>query len=397
MTKACLVLLAIIQPLASTDAASQERRSKTGAMIDRTGDFLIALFERPLRPDFATVAPGSGIGAGLTLNPRCPGSWCVDAGAVATVRRYWGAQGRLDFTARTTHVAAYSEIRDMPKLDFFGVGSASAESDRTVFGMKDRLFGILAEQRLVAWLTVSARAELLSPEVGAGHSSDLASIETRFDDADAPGLTRQPDFARYQAGLLLDIPSPNTQALNQGGALSAAYSLYADRDLESYSFRRLDIEARQSFRLPGELRRLTLHGRYSTTEATSGNTVPFYLMPTLGGFQLAHGSWEQAIGSDGTLATLRGFTNYRFRDRHALLLQAEYRMPVWGPIDLSVFADAGKVAGRRAELDLSHLRRDFGVGLSLMRGAATAARFDAAFGGGEGSRVFLTIGRVVAP
>jgi len=125
--------------------------------------------------------------------------------------------------------------------------------------------------------------------------------------------------------------------------------------------------------------------------------VPFYLMPTLGGFALPQGQGDQTIGSDGTTATLRGFTNYRFRDRHLLLLQAEYRVPVWGPIDLSIFGDAGKVASSRDDLDLDDLRRNLGVGLSIMRGAETALRFDVGFGGGEGARLFLTVGRIIAP
>jgi len=79
------------------------------------------------------------------------------------------------------------------------------------------------------------------------------------------------------------------------------------------------------------------------------------------------------------------------------LLQAEYRLPLWGPIDLSVFADAGKVASRRDDLDLSDLHSDAGVGLSIMRGPSTAVRFDVGFGGGEGTRLFLTVGRLIAP
>jgi hypothetical protein len=285
----------------------------------------------------------------------------------------------------------------MPKLDFFGLGSASAEADRTVFRLEDRLVGLQAEQRLSSWLALSARAEQLWPTVGSGRSSDLPSLDALFDEADAPGLTQQPNFARYEASLLVDIPAGRSQALNQGGEIRAAYQFYADRDLDRYSFRRFDLEVRQRFGLLGPLRRLTLHGRLSSTAASSGNRVPFYLMPTLGGLDLPLGPGDQTIGSDGTLATLRGFTNYRFRDRHLLLLQAEYRIPVWGPIDLSIFGDAGKVASSRDDLDLDGLRRDMGAGLSIMRGPDTAVRFDVGFGGGEGARLFLTVGRIIAP
>jgi hypothetical protein len=392
-----LLLAVAIQFVASTALSAQERYSPLMAIIDRTGDLLVGLFERPLRPDFATVVPGSGVGAGLTLSPRCGTGWCVDANGVVTVRRYWDARGTLSYSTRTGRVATYAARRHMPKLDFFGLGSGSAEVDRTVFRLDDRLFGLQAEQRLSGWLSISARAEHLSPSVGSGRSSDLPSLDDVFDEADAPGLTRQPAFARYEGSLRVDIPAGRSQAFNQGGELRAAYALYDDQDLSQYSFRRLDIEVRQRFALFGALRRLTLHGQLSTTAARSGNVIPFYLMPTLGGFDVPQGPGDQTIGSDGTLATLRGFTNYRFRDKHLLLLQAEYRIPVWGPIDLSVFGDAGKVATNRDDLDLDGLRRDVGVGLSVMRGPDTALRFDVGFGGGEGARLFLTVGRIIAP
>ena len=65
----------------------------------------------------------------------------------------------------------------------------------------------------------------------------------------------------------------------------------------------------------------------STSDQATGQQVPFYLMPTLG-------------GND----SLRGFRDYRFRGPHALLLQGEYRFEIWSGLDGALFYDAGKVA-----------------------------------------------------
>jgi outer membrane translocation and assembly module TamA len=173
--------------------------------------------------------------------------------------------------------------------------------------------------------------------------------------------------------------------------------MYSDRELDRFSFRRLDVEAQQRFALFGPLRRLTLHGWLSTTDTDAGDDVPFYLQQTLGGKWNLLGVHEELIGSDGSQATLRGFRNFRFRDRHLLLLQAEYRIPVWGPLDATVFAETGKVTSRREDLDLTGLKRSVGFSLSVMRGPATAARVDVGFGGGEGVQVFLTLRRDVIP
>jgi outer membrane protein assembly factor BamA len=126
-----------------------------------------------------------------------------------------------------------------------------------------------------------------------------------------------------------------------------------------------------------------------------GQEVPFYLQHTLGGKSEIRGLHEYRLGSDGTDATLRGFRSLRFRDRHLLLMQAEYRVPVWGGIEATVFADAGKVASVRSDLDLSDLRRDFGFSVSLMENWSTKARVDVAFGSGEGARVLFTLGELI--
>ena len=77
----------------------------------------------------------------------------------------------------------------------------------------------------------------------------------------------------------------------------------------------------------------------------SDQDVPVYFMPTIG-------------DND----SLRGFARQRFRDNHALILSAEHRWYVFRGLDMAVFADAGKVFPRKAQLDLSHLEASWGVG-----------------------------------
>jgi hypothetical protein len=66
---------------------------------------------------------------------------------------------------------------------------------------------------------------------------------------------------------------------------------------------------------------------------TSGsNQIPFYLQPTLGGNDI-----------DANV-TLRGWDDYRFRDRDAALIQAEADYIVWDPFGVYAFYDGGTVA-----------------------------------------------------
>ena len=92
----------------------------------------------------------------------------------------------------------------------------------------------------------------------------------------------------------------------------------------------------------------------------------------------------------GSGSTLRGYSSWRFRDRHSLLLQAEWR---WIPnrygLDMALFFDAGKVTHRRAELDLHGLKSDFGIGLRLHGPGATPVRVELARGN-EGMNVVFS-------
>lgn len=104
---------------------------------------------------------------------------------------------------------------------------------------------------------------------------------------------------------------------------------------------------------------------------------------------------DQILGSDATKASLRGFRDLRFRGPHLLLLQAEYRLKIAGPVDATVFVDAGTVSACRSNLEFSCLARSYGFSLSVMTIDATAIRMDLGFGGREGAHVFFSVGPIL--
>jgi len=79
---------------------------------------------------------------------------------------------------------------------------------------------------------------------------------------------------------------------------------------------------------------IALRALASTTETDAGQTVPYFLMPSLGGS-----------------SELRGYPTWRFRDRNRILFTGEYRWTAGQFVDMAVFFDAGKVAARRTDLD----------------------------------------------
>jgi hypothetical protein len=104
--------------------------------------------------------------------------------------------------------------------------------------------------------------------------------------------------------------------------------------------------------------------------------VPFYLTPTLGGGDL-----------------LRAYPSYRFRDRHALLLTAQYRWAVHKLVDLAGTYEAGKVAPRVSGLDFDDMAHSIAIGARVHTDKSGLIRTDIAYGReGVGFRIGFSAG-----
>jgi hypothetical protein len=235
---------------------------------------------------------------------------------------------------------------------------------------------------------------LYVPDLGSGKKPSVPSIEEVFSASSVPGFSAEPTFGRYRGFAELIYPViADPVAIDAAGRYSATYqiALEAVRDHDSgrHNFHRWETEIQQ--RIPGirDGQRLTLHGFLATTG--TGADVPFYMLYPLGGSGGLKAFRPELLGTDGTRATLRGFSNYRFRDRDLVLMQAEYRIPIVEQLHATVFVDAGRVAPRPSEL-FKDLRTATGFSLSYMRKGKALGRVDVGFGGGEGTHVFWSFG-----
>ena len=222
-----------------------------------------------------------------------------------------------------------------------------------------------------SWFTAGVHAGRLAPSIGGGTDARFPSIEERFDDAGAPGLAEQPDFGYADVFATVDYRDHPGNA-RSGGYYSLTLASYSDLDFDRYGFRRLDLHAQQFFPIFDKKRVFALQGRVITSTTDAGQTVPFYLQPTLGGG-----------------ATLRSVSDYRFRDENVLYLNAEYRWEAFGGLDMALFTDAGKVAHEAGDLDLTDLTHAYGIGFRVNSYKTVFLRFDVGAGAGEGVRYFV--------
>ena len=359
------------------------------------GKRVMEWFTRPLHPELHGVASGGGLGTGVgyTHEPDGDRGWFTDTEAVITLRRYWSAHAESGYAWPRGRASAFVRTRDMNRLNFFGPTNESLLSGRTTFRLEERVVGGLGSVDLWRGLALTWRVEEIWPVLDRGRHPSYPSVEDLFSEPQAPGVaTDQPRYGHYHAALDMAHPAGPQDVRTPGTRARVGLSVFDDQTLDRWSFRRLDVEGQHRFRMPGPNGRLTLHVLVQTTDTGTGHNVPFYMQPTLGGNSRVRSFREELIGSDDTTATLRGFTDLRFRDRNAILGQAEYRWTVWKWIDATVFVDAGKVAPRAVELDIQNLKESYGFSLSYMQDGRARGRLDAGFGGGEGATLFLSLG-----
>jgi outer membrane protein assembly factor BamA len=330
-----------------------------------------------LYPQIGGMIPGAGFSVGPGYRHHLFGDAAVvNASAAISWRRYTTMQSRIEWPALFSNrlsVDAGAKYQDFTQINYFGVGPDSDKSSRTNFRLKNIDITGSATVRPTHWLSIGGRVGYLrgldiTPSLGSSHppTHDL------FDDATAPGLTVQPRYGHadiFVEADSRDIPGYPTS----GGVYRLGLTTFHDLDGSGQSFRRVDADATQYVPLFRRNWIVALRGRVALSQTSAGNEVPFYLMPTLGGGN-----------------TLRGYNDYRFRDRNAAFVSAEYRLPVFRNVDAAVFADAGSVAPTAGGVWRERLEHDYGFGLRFHTATRSVARLDVSQGR-EGRRVSLSL------
>ena len=261
---------------------------------------------------------------------------------------------------RTIDINAFGTYYKFPQEDYFGSGIDSSESDRTNYLIETAETGGSVRWRPYKF-DVGAGAFYMSPRLASGTDNAYASIEELFTPATTPGLGTETDFFKVKAFAALDWRN-NPAHPQSGGRYEVTATRFDDRDLRQFDFYRVDVNVQQYVPLASRYRVLAIRANGAFTTANAGQSVPFYLQPTLGGH-----------------ADLRGFRESRFRDNNALLVGAEYRWEAWWALDAALFVDAGTVASSRRQLSLSNTEVTYGVGLRFHSNKAGVARLDLAF------------------
>lgn len=406
------------------------------------GTCAVTLFTAsPLHIALGSLAPQNGTGFGIAFSERfTPNeswrlSWSTDAVTTASgswragvylkairtpdlgisVRPAGAPPGNTDVGPRPVPVFDFvAQTISLETISFYGIGPDSRRDDRTVYGERETIFGGSAIYPIPARGLRPLRPSLVGGlharliDLRPGQSGEFPSIEQRFDELTAPGLTEQDTFVQFTEGVRFDPEVAN-------GALQLKYLLTGEQFRTSTatrgSFSRWTADLRHEIPLYGKTASTggtTLNGpnecATSTTSTdcppvqwsrnrqgtvtvrllaigtTTGddNRVPFFLQPTLGGSDL----------NDNR--RLVGYDDYRFRGPAMVLIQEGIEHSLWGPLGVFVLAEHGRVSREGEGISFTNLSHSASVGITLRAGGFPMVTL--AFGfGGEANHVITSI------
>jgi len=251
--------------------------------------------------------------------------------------------------------------REATAVNFFGIGAATTEAQLTNYGFTQPYLSatldVFPTRRL---FLVGGGVEVSQWRQGAGSGSS-PSIEQKYTPQTLPGLGAQPVYLHTQATIGLDSrTSPGYT--RRGGYYGVTVHDYKDTG-GAFGFDQVDYTAIQHIPLLREAWVLAFRANAQTTYDKSGQTIPFFMMPSFSG------------GSD-----LRAYASWRLRDLNSLLLQGEWRATVNRFLEMALFYDAGTVAARRNDLSVHEMKTDYGFGVRLHGAIATPLRIEVAKG-----------------
>jgi len=304
-----------------------------------------------LRLNAGDFRPGAGlaVGVGYEVPVGERGLWTT-SGAVS-VNLFKELETTLDVPPLATdrvRVRTVARWDDAPDLRFFGVGAGTSLGNEITYGLESAELGGEVRAKGRRWL-------------GYGGGMSLLRVQSSDGTGDVPSVGANTSTEWWHTTAYGEIDSRYSPGYTETGALyRVTFHDYGGRD-GAPTFTRTEIDLRQFVPVLHDNWIVALQARADLTSSASGEAIPFFMLPSIGGRD-----------------TLPGFTDYRFTDRDTVLLRSELRWTASPVVDMAVFFDQGTVAPAVNALDLRDLKRGYGIGARLHGSTYTALRLEVA-------------------
>jgi hypothetical protein len=335
--------------------------------------YFLSVETKIVRPWFEGMGDGSGLGGGLKVIRQLPFDMEGMVGGTISMNRYRRVVFSLTKDVGPVRTGPTGRYAVLPEEDFFGEGQNTVDENRSTFQLKDRNLGWSTDAKLGSSVRLRHAVRWRQYDVSAGRDTRFATTQAIFSPAEVSGGFEPGRFVTNEIGATLeardDVHDPRSgygadAVLTRGNAIGKRTDDFTTLRAVATTYVPLSSEKAQVLAFRGEVVR-----------NMAADVLPFYLQPTLGGS-----------------GTLRGFREYRFRDRDALALSAEYRYRVWRHLDAVIFGDFGQVYSNIArQVDELSLESAGGMGLRLNMPEGLRLRLSVGHSG-EGTRLFFKIG-----
>lgn len=318
-------------------------------------------------------AQGTGAGTGLLAGAFAPvGPGALIATTDWTLRRYeaHALELRLPFS-RHLGLRADGRFDRRTQDNFFGIGSASDDDDRSQYRLDSVAAGLSLAWRANGWLVR-----------GEGRWADYQAVEDPLGD-DYPSTIQRFPGLPGEDGATIVSGGVTAQRPTRDSDVEVGFHQFHDADGDAYGFRRVTLTLYRAFPVFRGDRSLAFRFHTVVTDLAGGRAVPFWMLSELS-------------ARNG----MRAYDAWRFRDLDTVVMNAEYRFPVWdigvasgAAMDAVLFFDAGRVSPAiEDDLVWRELKSDGGFGFRLHTRQTALGRINVAFSS-DNTRVELVTGR----
>jgi outer membrane protein assembly factor BamA len=309
-------------------------------------------------PAFFGPRNGLRLNVGLTIN----GDTRITSGAVF--------RGEHD-----TELEVGAGLRIRPNAQFYGIGPTAMESNESFYKQQFGWVGGEFRRRLAGPLHLEAEANLTTSYADTTTLDKIEADERTqnvFPVELLPGWGERSTGLGFGVALYVDT-APDLGRPGGGGIYRLQGNYFTDVDNTNISFWTFRGDFQQFIPLWNSKQTLAVRAYGSWIESTGGDPVPF-----------------QRLMTNDDPDDLRGYKDFRWRDRGLLAASFEYRWPIWvvskiegAGLDFYLLSDVGQVFGDATEIAWDNLTLSYGLGLRAVSTRHFMGRFEVAWSNEE--------------
>ncbi len=300
----------------------------------------------------------SGLGGGFSLEHDAffsPSNKFRLSGSTTDNGTHRARLGLRFLSASDGEVDVGAGYRLRPNARYFGLGPETEESFESYYEQELAWLGVSYRRGIGANLYLHGDALASSIAAAGPRGDDYLPITDRFRDALPTGFGSTSQGLTFGASVT-HLTVTETGRPTHGGSRRLRATYFTGIGADSSSFWSYRVDLQQFLQLWYPYHGLALRTHMSWIDPVGSVPIPYQRLMT---------------NDDPDL--IRGYRDFRWRDRGMVVLSAEYRWPLWVVnhpdalgLDIYLHTDVGQVFSESDQIKLDNLAASWGLGLRLL-------------------------------